>query len=278
MDFDRTADELYGLRPEDFTAARNERAAEARSNGQRDVAKRIAQLRRPTVSAWVVNLLVRSAGDEVGEVLELGGQLREAQEKRRGDQLRALTERRRQLVSAVASKGQRLAGDAGHSVGESAMREVETTLEAAVADPEASEAVRAGRLTTALSYSGLGLVEGMISGGPERTQESQPAGRGSKGTEEERQALSDARAETQRLERDDERARADEDEARQRKDAAEQQVTRLEADLQRARVAAETAENELRDATQRSEDVARDLAAARQRVGEATARLDEPGG
>ncbi|MGH3094445.1 MAG: hypothetical protein ACRDMV_00420 [Streptosporangiales bacterium] len=296
MDFDRTADDLYGLRPEGFTAARNERAARARSDGERDLAKRIRQLRRPTVSAWVVNLLVREAGDVIGELLELGGQLREAQGKRRGEQLRALTERRREVVPAVASKGQRLAGDAGYSVGESALREVEATLEAALADPDASEAVRAGRLTTALSYSGLGPLDSKVgsdramppTGTPEAlTERTRPAGRqrgggsrdhdGSKAVKEERQALSDAQAAVHRLEQDDQRTRTNEDAARERKDAAEHQVTQLEADLDRAREAAETAASELRDAAGRSEDVASDLAAARQRVEDVRARLDELG-
>lgn len=37
-------------------------------------------------------------------------------------------------------------------------RELEETLEAAFADPDASAAVRSGRLMTALGYSGLGLL------------------------------------------------------------------------------------------------------------------------
>lgn len=275
MDFDSAADELYGLRPEDFTAARNERARQARSNGDRALAGRIAQLRRPTVSAWLMNLLVRRADDEITELLELGAQLREAQARRRGEELRALTEHRRQLVSRIARVGRQLAGEANRAVGESAMQEVEGTLEAALADPDASAAVRAGRLITALSYSGLGpagtlgriagpaTTEGVETPSDDTSQADRDA------VEHQRRALADAQAETRRLEHDHERARGDEDEARERKDAADQHLTALEAELDRARAAAESAADELRAASERAERVRRDLADARNRAEQA---------
>ena len=45
------------LPPADFVTARNELVRQARSAGSRDVAERLQQLRRPTRSAWLVNLL-----------------------------------------------------------------------------------------------------------------------------------------------------------------------------------------------------------------------------
>ncbi|MFE2631832.1 hypothetical protein ACFXDP_28475, partial [Streptomyces sp. NPDC059374] len=60
VDLDAVADELYGLRPEQFTAARNERVAAARSAGNRKLADAIGRLRRPSLSAWASNTLVRA--------------------------------------------------------------------------------------------------------------------------------------------------------------------------------------------------------------------------
>ncbi|MBO0788916.1 MAG: hypothetical protein J2P33_22885, partial [Actinobacteria bacterium] len=96
----RAADELYAIPPAGFTAARNERARQAREAGDRDLAAAIAGLRRPTASAWLVNLLSREAPDQVSRLLELGEELREAQQALAGDRLRELSGRRRQLVAA----------------------------------------------------------------------------------------------------------------------------------------------------------------------------------
>ena len=53
------AEELYGLRPEGFTEARTAAEKRVRSVGDRELAARVKALRRPAVSAWAVNLLVR---------------------------------------------------------------------------------------------------------------------------------------------------------------------------------------------------------------------------
>ncbi|GGN80963.1 hypothetical protein GCM10011579_067060 [Streptomyces albiflavescens] len=67
-----------GLPPEDFTAARDARAAAARSAGDRALAEKIHTLRRPSSSAWAANLLVRGRPDEIEPMLQLGKALRQA--------------------------------------------------------------------------------------------------------------------------------------------------------------------------------------------------------
>ncbi len=159
LDLAQVADELYELAPADFTAARDERARQARDAGQRDAGDAIRKLRRPTVSAWMVNRLAREAADQVGRLLALGQSLREAQQSLAADRLRELSAQRRQLVQALIREAKRLAADAGRPVSGEAEREVEATLDAALADPAAADAVRSGRLTTALSYAGFGEVD-----------------------------------------------------------------------------------------------------------------------
>ncbi|MDT4939891.1 MAG: hypothetical protein QOG80_3562, partial [Pseudonocardiales bacterium] len=56
-------DELYGLDPDDFMARRHELASATRSAGDAAAAKQIGALRKPTRSAYAVNLLVRSVPD-----------------------------------------------------------------------------------------------------------------------------------------------------------------------------------------------------------------------
>jgi hypothetical protein len=151
------AEELYALSPADFTAARNERVAQERTSGNRELARAIGALRRPTVSAWLVNQLVRESGDQVGDLLALGESLRQAHEDLAGEQVRELSAQRRRLVTALVAEAKRLAERDGRAIGLEVEREVEATLQAALADADAAAAVRAGRLDSPLSYAGLGM-------------------------------------------------------------------------------------------------------------------------
>jgi hypothetical protein len=156
VDVDEVADELYRLPPEEFIAARRQREAEAKADGERELAAAIAGLGKPSTAAWVANLLAREKPDEVGQLVELGGLLREAQENLAGDELKALDVQRRKLVAALTRQARSLAYEQGHQVSTGVADQVEETLRAAMTDPDAGEALLAGHLTTALSYSGLG--------------------------------------------------------------------------------------------------------------------------
>jgi len=155
----QVADALYGLDPAEFRAARDERASQARAAGDRELDDAISKLRRPTVSAWLVNRLARQTPDEVGRLLELGESLREAQQTLAGDRLRELSAQRRQLIRELTQEAKRLAAQARRQVSDQAEREVEATLEAALADPAAAAAVQSGRLTTGLAYAGMGGID-----------------------------------------------------------------------------------------------------------------------
>src|SRR5438876_12376841 len=102
MDLDRVAAELYALPPEEFTPARDKRAAEARAGGRAALATEIKALRKPTQGAWVVNLLARERPQDLGGLLDLGASLREAQAALQGDELRRLSAQRSQVVGALA--------------------------------------------------------------------------------------------------------------------------------------------------------------------------------
>src|SRR4051812_4233450 len=144
-DFDPTADALYALSPRDFTAARDERAAELRKAGDRDGAAAIKALRKPTVTAWLANQLVRRHRDEVEPLLELGAALREATATLSGPELRQLSRQRNEVVAALVRQARRVAADAGQPVSEEASRGLSDTLNAALADADAGEALLAGR-------------------------------------------------------------------------------------------------------------------------------------
>lgn len=154
---EQIADQLYGVTPAEFVAARDEQVARARVE-DRELADRIGELRRPTQSAWLVNLLWRERRDQVVELLDLGERFRAAHRSRAADQIRDLSGERQRKVGKLAAQAQRLATDAGSKPSASAVREVEHTLEAAVADPDVADRVRTGRLTKPESYAGFGPV------------------------------------------------------------------------------------------------------------------------
>src|SRR4051812_4918823 len=116
VDFDEVADELYGVPPEEFIAARRAREEEARTDGDRVLAKSISQLPKPSLAAWAANLLVREHRDEIESLVELGGLLREAQESLAGDQLKALSVQRNQLLAALSRQVGARAPEHGHPV------------------------------------------------------------------------------------------------------------------------------------------------------------------
>jgi hypothetical protein len=156
MDLDRVAAELYALPPEEFTAARDRQVRAARAAGQGALAAGIRALRKPTQGAWVVNLLARERSEALSALLDLGASLREAQHKLQGDELRRLSAQRSQVVGALAQEAAEVAAAAGRAPTPAVLREVGQTLDAALADPAAADAVRAGRLASALSYAGFG--------------------------------------------------------------------------------------------------------------------------
>jgi chromosome segregation ATPase len=150
------ADELYALGLGDFTPARDAKVKELKGT---DLAPRVKALKKPSVAAWVVNLLVRHETEQVEQVLTVGAALREAQASMSGDELRALTKQRRQLTAAVTTRARALAREHGQKVTEAVAEQVEATLTASMVDADCAAAVRSGLLVTALAATGVDEVE-----------------------------------------------------------------------------------------------------------------------
>jgi hypothetical protein len=150
------ADDLYGRTLAEFTPARDARAKELKGT---DLATPVKRLRKPSLAAWVVNLLVRRDAPQVEQVLQVGSALRQAQQSMSGEELRQLTRQRRQLTAAVTTQARRLARDEGHKVTEAVAEQVEATLTAAMLDERCALAVRSGLLVTSLSATGVEEVD-----------------------------------------------------------------------------------------------------------------------
>lgn len=253
------AAELYAGDPAVFIRRRGELAAQARASGDAAAAKEITGLRKPTRSAWVVNLLVRADPDVPSRLAALGTALREAGSSLDGRTLRELSRQRRELIATLTR--QALAGQRDAPV--SLQEEVSATLSAAVGDPGVAADLAAGALVRPAERSGFGLPgPGPPAASPPRPGRDRAARPGAAQAEQrdqERRRQAAAAAE----QRDQERGR-------QAATAAEQAVREAE----QAAAAARGAEQARADAVERLEhqlEQARDALAAARRASRAAA-------
>ncbi|MEW2611272.1 hypothetical protein AB0937_13890 [Streptomyces sp. NPDC047880] len=278
MDYDSVADELYALRPEEFTAARASAVAAARTAGDRELAERIRALRKPSLAAWVSNLLVRGSPGEVEPLLRLGEGLRQAHQDLDGAQLRELSRRQHALVRALSLQARQLAKEAGHPIGESVQREVENTLHAVLADPEAARAWAGGRLTKPLSAS-VGFPAVAEGARPQRPAPA-PARPGKKAGEQQRRRLEQAREDAEAADRELWELRGEAEdagraaaEAKQQVDDLQRRVEELTGELERtkgehqqARFAERAARERMRTAERHAREAGRKAATAAARL------------
>lgn len=153
---DEAADRLYGIPPNEFVAMRDRFAESLRAEGNVRLATAIRRLRKPTVSAWAINLLARREPETLAELLALAPAIGKAQRLGRRDELRTLTANRSQLVATLVRTSAAALKDAGQRMSSDVALDIESTLAGALAEPEVAEQVSAGRLERPLPYAGMG--------------------------------------------------------------------------------------------------------------------------
>jgi hypothetical protein len=252
MDFDTVAGELYGGDLAEFVSARNAAAKAAKAEGDAELAAKIRELRKPTTAAAIVNRLAREDAGPLRELAELGDELRDAHTRLAGDELRALTRRRGELVRRISH--------ALPSMSDSVAREVEATLEAVAADPDTAALALAGRLTS-VAHQDTDQWFTLAASVPPAT------GKRSKKLVDKAEP---AKPKRDHRREEEERARARAERDRLRKEAAERAKDRAvaERDLVRTERAAEQAKARVEDLRER-------LAEAEERAGRATAEFEQ---
>src|SRR6266496_3002568 len=151
---EQAVDELYSLDPDGFVDRRRELAAEARRGGDTAAATEIAGLRKPTRSAWTMNVLARAEPDAFEPIVDVGDQLREAERALDGQRMRELSSRRRELIADISRRAFTATGERSPSP---ALRdEIIGTLTAAFADPDLVDLLRSGTLLRAAQWDGFG--------------------------------------------------------------------------------------------------------------------------
>lgn len=284
---------LYATPPERFVAARDAAVAEARRSGDPKAAREIGRLRRPTVAAWLVNLLAIRRPELVADLAQLAESLRSAQRELRGAKLRELSAQRRAVVGALVAEVRKLAAaePAAPPAGKLPLAEVEATLNAALSDTEVAEQVRAGRLLRSVHYAGFGEVPRpqlrLVTGGgeepavPDRAAERAETRRERDERAAERAARAERAKRRRAVARELAKAREDQDRAeraladaiRSEQDGAAT-LDRIETELAELERQRAVAEQELSRAKLARRGVERSVTAARRRTGEVEGALE----
>jgi DNA repair exonuclease SbcCD ATPase subunit len=222
---DERMNELFHGPLEDFTAARNELAKSLRSEGGTEAADWVKGLKKPSRAAWLANQLAVRKPKDVRRLLEVGQELRAAQEEMLSgaadrEKLREAGARERETVDSLLETAGAIGRE--HGVGSQILDRVGETLRAATSDPEVAEAIEKGWLTREQRASGIGLVGGAMPKAPARGRKKD--------------------------EREDAERRTRQQQAKRRKEAerklatAEKRLEREQAKLAKARDAVEDAE------------------------------------
>ncbi|MFD4392731.1 hypothetical protein [Streptomyces sp. NPDC058495] len=267
MDVEQLTGELYGLRPSEFTAARDAYVAEARRAKDTAAAKAIAALRRPPLAVWAANLLARERPQEAERFLALGEALREAHQSLDGERLREAVGQRHQLVAALARTTAGLAEEAGQPLSDPVQREVEQILHAVLAHPDAAGPWSAGRLATAPEAA----VDFTAVTPPAPPKP--PAGRRPKELARARAAAQEARTTATRHERQHDTARKAHQTAKAAAEKAADRLRRAEHDLEEARRAAAAAEHAASEADTGLRSAERAMGEAREAAEQAEAEV-----
>jgi chromosome segregation ATPase len=281
VDFEQATSRLYAAPAADFIAVRNELAKQLKADGDQLGATRLKALRKPTVAAWLTNLVAQERPDELGDLLALGDEFREATADLDGERLRALTPRRHQLLDQLTEAARDLAADEGQKVSADVAQKLRETLDAALVDPAAGAAVRQGRLSSALRHVGFGVVD--ENGEPStvtvldddrRRRAEERRAKGKVTAEEEPEESAQERAAREEAAREHEEAQRELAEAVATAEAAQASVDDLDTQLTEARTALEEAQDEVRRLTGELDDARKAARAAQQHSRDARKRLN----
>jgi hypothetical protein len=281
--FDSVADGLYGLAPERFITERTAAEKQARGGGDRDLATRIHQLTKPTVVGWLANQLVRKHPEEIGPLLELGAGLREATANLSREKLQELARLQHQVIAGLIKQARQIAREADQRVSEDAVRGLEDTLRAALADEELGAQLADGRLTGGLEHVGFAGGFGASSPPVPVAKKSSPpskkpdelALRRQAKLAEAEAAVSAARTEAQSANKAHKQAKAQLEKTSASAAQLTEKVEKLQAELDEATAEMDAAEHAASDAKDAAERAEHDAEASRQQLDDAVTKRNE---
>ncbi len=165
LGIEEALDQLYAQPPGEFTRVRNALARQLAASGAAQEAAALKGLTRPALAAWALNQAVRSAPEQLEQLLEAGRALRQAQRRVlsgvRDHGLNEAVHRRREAIRALGRVAAKVLEDAGKNPGHY-RNDIDATLQAASIEAGAAELLRKGRLAKPLPPpAGFGELAGL---------------------------------------------------------------------------------------------------------------------
>jgi hypothetical protein len=214
---------------DEFVAARSEAVRGLRQQGDRELAARVAALRKPSVVLWALNQVGAVAPDDLDALRDSGVGVRQAQEAllrgKRGapEQLQQATQAQRGHIDVLTRRLGMVLEASGHASSQETMRRIGEDLRmASIADDETWAAVREGRLVQEPEQSGFPMMDVTL-------QQRATEQRVDRAASEHDRRVEAAEADVRRLESLERTAREHEQQARQRREQATQALQEARA-------------------------------------------------
>lgn len=164
IDKDSELDRLYRTPLADFVKIRNDLAGRLRKEGDEEGASEVAALKKPSVSAWVVNQLGQAAELELQRLVKAGEAMEQAQRRSMsGGDSGGFADARKDeaaTISRLRTAAKKILPSASPAI----LDRVANTLRAGSATSEGRDLIKKGRLTEDLdppgfeAFSGLAVV------------------------------------------------------------------------------------------------------------------------
>jgi outer membrane biosynthesis protein TonB len=270
VDVPAALDELFATPREEFTALRDRLIKQARDEDADAVVRRLRELRKPTVAAWLANQVSRRHPDDVTRLAELGAALRDSHRTLDGDRLRTLSHERHELAETLTGHARRIAEDTGNAVSNAVADQLAETWTAAAAGADAAEQVRAGMLSATLTG---GFDDWLLGTPPPRRGTPPPAREKPPAGERPKEKPKDEVAEKRR-QRAEQRERQEQQKKQRQQDERERQRVTADAEVRTAERELADAEQARTDAEQAAERAAAAVVSLRDELTELRKRLD----
>ncbi len=153
MNLPDEAEALFELAPENFTAERDRIAGDLKKQGDIEPAALVKALKRPSVTAYALNLVARRHPALVDDLLEADEQFRNSRSRTEMDDAKAA---RQKAISVISSTAASILGDQDRTVTAQVRERLTETLLAVATDDRTRAALKAGRLLKEVEGGGFG--------------------------------------------------------------------------------------------------------------------------
>jgi hypothetical protein len=153
MNLPEAAEPLFELAPEEFTAERDRISKELKKQGDDEAAGQVKALKKPSITAYALNLVARRHPDLVDGLLEADEMLRTAKSRTEMD---AAKSARQKAISSITGKATSLLEEQERSVTSQVRERLTETLLAVATDDATRDLLKAGRLQKEAEGGGFG--------------------------------------------------------------------------------------------------------------------------